>query len=141
MDWAIVLALGLAAGTVAGIVGFGTAIILLPALVIVFGPREAVPIMAITAILANLSRVGVWWREVDWKVCAAFGSDTWMILICASRRLFTVQITRWPAAGTKVRPFGIGEPTLAYPAPAWARQPFSICQRAWWRSPWACFSC
>ena len=67
MDWAIVLALGLVAGTVGGIVGFGTAIILLPALVIVFGPREAVPIMAITAILANLSRVGVWWREVDWK--------------------------------------------------------------------------
>ena len=72
MDWAIVLALGLAAGTVGGIVGFGTSIILLPALVIVFGPREAVPIMAITAILANLSRVGVWWREVDWKVCAAY---------------------------------------------------------------------
>jgi uncharacterized membrane protein YfcA len=72
MDWFIVLALGLAAGTIGGIVGFGTSIILLPALVIVFGPREAVPIMAITAILANVSRMGVWWREVDWKVCAAY---------------------------------------------------------------------
>jgi len=72
LDWAIVLALGLAAGTIGGVVGFGTAIILLPALVIVFGPREAVPIMAITSILANLSRVGVWWRDVDWKVCAAY---------------------------------------------------------------------
>ncbi len=72
MDWAIVLALGLAAGTIGGVVGFGTSIILLPALVIVFGPREAVPVMAITAILANLSRVGVWWREVDWKVCAVY---------------------------------------------------------------------
>ena len=72
MDWVIVLALGLAAGTISGIVGFGTSIILLPALVIVFGPREAVPIMAITAILANLSRMGVWWRDVDWKVCTAY---------------------------------------------------------------------
>ena len=73
MDWVIVLALGLAAGTIGGIVGFGTSIVLLPALVIVFGPREAVPIMAITAILANASRMGVWWREVQWKVCAAYG--------------------------------------------------------------------
>ena len=73
-DWAIVLALGLAAGTIGGIVGFGTSIILLPALVIVFGPREAVPIMAITAILANLSRVGVWWHDVNWKICAAYGA-------------------------------------------------------------------
>jgi hypothetical protein len=73
VDWVVVLALGLAAGTIGGIVGFGTSIILLPALVIVFGPREAVPIMAITAILANLSRMGVWWREVNWKVCAAYG--------------------------------------------------------------------
>jgi uncharacterized membrane protein YfcA len=74
MDWVVVLALGLAAGTISGVVGFGTSIILLPALVIVFGPREAVPIMAITAILANLSRMGVWWRDVNWKVCAAYSS-------------------------------------------------------------------
>ena len=72
MDWIVVLAIGVAGGTIGGIVGFGTSIILLPALVIVFGPREAVPIMAITAVLANASRMGVWWREVDWKVCAAY---------------------------------------------------------------------
>ena len=76
MDWAIVLALGLAAGTVAGIVGFGTAIILLPALVIVFGPREAVPIMAITAILALILTLiigGVGW--VGWGLDRLILSD------------------------------------------------------------------
>ena len=57
MDFALVLMLGLVAGTVGGIVGFGTSIMLMPALVLVFGPREAVPIMAIAAIMANASRV------------------------------------------------------------------------------------
>ena len=28
--------------------------------------------MAIAAILANLSRVLIWWREVDWRAVAAY---------------------------------------------------------------------
>jgi len=64
--------LGLVAGTIGGIVGFGTSIMLMPALVLVFGPREAVPIMAIAAIMANASRVAAWWREVDWRATAAY---------------------------------------------------------------------
>ena len=54
------------------VVGFGTSIMLLPPLVIFFGPHEAVPMMAITALMANLSRVWVWWREVDWRACGAY---------------------------------------------------------------------
>ncbi len=72
MEFALVLLLGLVAGTVGGVVGFGTSIMLMPALVIVFGPREAVPIMAIASIMANASRVAVWWREVDWPAVAAY---------------------------------------------------------------------
>ena len=74
MDFALVLMLGLVAGTVGGVVGFGTSIMLMPALVLVFGPREAVPIMAIAAIMANASRVAAWWREVDWRVTAAYSA-------------------------------------------------------------------
>ena len=74
MDFALVLLLGLAAGTLGGIVGFGTSIMLMPALVLVFGPREAVPIMGIAAIMANASRVVAWWREVDWRVTAAYSA-------------------------------------------------------------------
>ncbi len=74
MDFALVLLLGLAAGTLGGIVGFGTSIMLMPALVLVFGPREAVPIMAIAAIMANASRVAAWWREVDWRLTAAYSA-------------------------------------------------------------------
>lgn len=67
MIWLGVLALGLVAGTLSGIVGFGAAIMLMPALMLAFGPLEAVPIMAVAALLANFSRVAVWWREVDWR--------------------------------------------------------------------------
>ncbi len=74
MEWLLVLAVGLAAGTLGGIVGFGTSIMLLPPLVLAFGPREAVPIIAITALMANASRAAVWWREIDWKVCAVYSA-------------------------------------------------------------------
>lgn len=72
VDFALVLLLGLVAGTVGGVVGFGTSIMLMPALVIVFGPREAVPIMAVASIMANASRVAVWWRDVNWPAVAAY---------------------------------------------------------------------
>ena len=48
------------------------ALVLMPALVLVFGPRQAVPIMAVAAIMANASRVAAWWREVDWRATAAY---------------------------------------------------------------------
>jgi uncharacterized membrane protein YfcA len=72
LELLFVLGVGLAAGTISGIVGFGSSIMLMPVLVIVFGPLHAVPIMAIAAILANLSRVLIWWREVDWRAVAAY---------------------------------------------------------------------
>jgi uncharacterized membrane protein YfcA len=90
MIWIAVLALGLVSGTLSGIVGFGASIMLMPAMVLAFGPREAVPIMAIASLLANLSRVLVWWREVDWRAnayycvtavpCAALGARTLLVL-------------------------------------------------------------
>jgi len=47
---------------------------LMPVLVLAFGPVEAVPIMTIAAILANLGRILAWWREVDWRACAAYAA-------------------------------------------------------------------
>jgi len=72
MIWLAVLVLALVAGTVGGIVGFGSSIMLMPALVLVVGPKSAVPVMAIAGLMANLSRVAVWWREVDWRVVAVY---------------------------------------------------------------------
>jgi uncharacterized membrane protein YfcA len=74
VDFLPVLALGLVAGTVSGIVGFGASIMVMPVLVILFGPQRAVPIMAIASIMANFSRILVWWREVEWRACAAYAA-------------------------------------------------------------------
>jgi uncharacterized protein len=66
------LVVGLIAGTISGIVGFGSSIMLMPVLVISYGPLKAVPIMAVAAVMANLSRILVWWREIDWRAVAAY---------------------------------------------------------------------
>src|SRR5688572_33137853 len=72
MTYALVLAVGLLAGLVSGIVGTGATIILLPVLVFAFGPREAIPIMAIVALMSNFAKITSWWKEIDWKACAAY---------------------------------------------------------------------
>jgi uncharacterized membrane protein YfcA len=74
VEFLFILCIGLVAGTLSGIVGFGSSIMLMPVLVIAFGPLQAVPIMAIAAIMANLSRIVVWWREVDWRACRAYSA-------------------------------------------------------------------
>ncbi|CAB3759669.1 hypothetical protein LMG29739_03213 [Paraburkholderia solisilvae] len=60
------------AGVLSGVIGTGSSILLMPVLVILYGPQQAVPIMAIAAILGNLGKVLSWWREIDWKACAAY---------------------------------------------------------------------
>ena len=72
MDFLFVLTVGLIAGTISGIVGTGSSIMLMPVLVYEYGPKQAVPIMAVASVLANLSRILAWWREVDWRACAAY---------------------------------------------------------------------
>lgn len=67
-----VLLMALAAGTLSGVVGTGSSLILLPVLVHVFGPKEAIPIMAIAAIIGNLARAGIWWRAIDWRATFAY---------------------------------------------------------------------
>src|SRR5262245_42776106 len=86
----LLLALGVIAGTIGGVVGFGSSIILMPVLVIAFGPRAAVPVMAVAATMANLSRVAVWWREVDWRACAAYSVTGVPAAALGARTLLTI---------------------------------------------------
>ncbi len=72
MAYALVLAVGTVAGLVSGIVGTGATIILLPVLVIAFGPQSAIPIMAIVALMSNFAKITSWWREIDWRAMAAY---------------------------------------------------------------------
>jgi uncharacterized protein len=69
-----VLVTGLLAGTISGIVGTGSSIMLMPILIYEYGPKQAVPIMAVAAIMANFSRILAWWRDVDWRACAVYSA-------------------------------------------------------------------
>jgi uncharacterized protein len=72
LNFLFVLAVGLVAGTISGIVGTGSSIMLMPVLIYEYGPKQAVPIMAIAAVMSNLSRILAWYRDVDWRACAAY---------------------------------------------------------------------
>jgi uncharacterized membrane protein YfcA len=74
LSYALVLAIGMVAGLVSGIVGTGATIILLPVLAIVFGPKAAIPIMAIVALMSNFAKITSWWREIDWRATAAYAA-------------------------------------------------------------------
>ncbi|MDP3700318.1 MAG: sulfite exporter TauE/SafE family protein [Hylemonella sp.] len=70
----IVCVVGLGAGVLGGVIGFGTTILLMPPLVHFYGPMTAVPVIALVAIVANLTRVGLWWRSIDWRLCAVYSA-------------------------------------------------------------------
>lgn len=72
MDLLLVLAAALVAGTVGGVVGTGSSMVLMPILVVAHGPAQAVPIMAIAAFLGNLGRVLAWRRALDLRLAGAF---------------------------------------------------------------------
>jgi len=72
VGWAILLAGALIGSIVGGIAGFGTGIIMLPLLASVLGVRAAAPVLTVTMLLGNLSRI--WWSraEIDRAVTARF---------------------------------------------------------------------
>lgn len=60
------------ASTLAAVSGFGGAAVLLPVLVMVFGVRDAIPILTVAQLIGNASRVWFNRRELDWKVVGWF---------------------------------------------------------------------
>lgn len=72
LTYALVLAIGAVAGVVSGIVGTGATIILLPVLALTFGPKSAIPIMAIVALMSNFAKITAWWKEIDWRATGAY---------------------------------------------------------------------
>jgi uncharacterized protein len=74
LGFLFILITGLIAGTISGIVGTGSSIMLMPVLIYEYGPKQAVPIMAVASVMANFSRILAWWRDVDWRACAAYSA-------------------------------------------------------------------
>lgn len=62
----------LAASTLAAVTGFGGAAVLLPVLIVVFGVREAIPILTVAQLIGNSSRVWFNRRDLNWRVVAWF---------------------------------------------------------------------
>lgn len=64
--------IGILSGMISGVVGTGSSIILLPILAYIFGTKLAVPIMAIAAIMGNISRMILWRHELNVKAFLLF---------------------------------------------------------------------
>lgn len=90
MQYLLVLVAGLFAGTLGGIVGTGSSLVLMPILVVMFGPRHAVPIMAVAAIMGNLGRVLAWRRDIDWRACGAYCTTAIPGAMLGARLLLTI---------------------------------------------------
>jgi uncharacterized membrane protein YfcA len=82
--------LGLGAGVLGGVIGFGTTIILMPALVYFYGPIQAIPVIALVATVANLSRIFLWWSVINWKVCFVYSVTAIPTVILGVNTLVTL---------------------------------------------------
>lgn len=90
MSYLLILIIGMLAGVLSGVIGTGSTIILLPILVWQYGPQEAVPIMAVAALMSNVAKALSWWRDIDWRAfvawslpgipAAAYGAHTLLVL-------------------------------------------------------------
>lgn len=70
--WLILVAAALAGSVVGGVAGFGAGVILLPVVASVVGVRAAVPVLTVTMLIGNLSRI--WWsrRDIVWPVAGRY---------------------------------------------------------------------
>lgn len=72
--WIPLIAVALVAGTIGGVAGFGSAVILLPVCAYVFGATQAVPILTVAALLGNLSRAAFSLAETDWPAVRMYAA-------------------------------------------------------------------
>jgi len=61
-----------AAAAISGSAGFGGALLLLPLLTAVVGPKEAVPLLTVAQLFGNFSRAGFGFKQIQWKPVAWF---------------------------------------------------------------------
>lgn len=82
--------LALGAGVLSGVVGTGSSLIMLPVLVTMYGPRSAVPIMAIASVFGNIGRVIVWWHAIRWRPVLAYSLTGVPAAVLGAHTLLTI---------------------------------------------------
>lgn len=80
----------LGAGVLSGVVGTGSSLIMLPVLVATYGPRIAVPVMAIASLFGNIGRVIVWWHEIRWRPLFAYSLAGVPAAVLGAHTLLTI---------------------------------------------------
>jgi uncharacterized membrane protein YfcA len=62
----------------------------MPALVYFYGPIQAIPVVALVATVANLSRIFLWWSVINWKVCFVYSVTAIPAVILGVNTLITL---------------------------------------------------
>ena len=70
--WFALFAASWLAATISGAAGFGGALLLLPVMTHVLGPRLAVPLLTVAQLLGNLSRAGFGCNQIRWRPVGYF---------------------------------------------------------------------
>jgi uncharacterized protein len=86
----VLFLIALAAGALGGLVGTGSSLVLLPVLVMIYGPRVAIPVMAIAAVLANVARVAAWRREINWRPVFVYAVPGTPAAVLGAHTLLTI---------------------------------------------------
>ncbi|MDB5598692.1 MAG: sulfite exporter TauE/SafE family protein [Xanthobacteraceae bacterium] len=132
--WQLVLIAGCAvfASVIGGVAGYGTGALMPLVLVPIVGPEPVVPIIAISALFTNTSRVAAFYRAVDWRraaivlaasiptcVLGAWGytrlTGTGALIVIGSMMVLSVPLRRL----LKRRGFQLGDKGLAAASTGW----------------------
>ena len=70
--WLILGAAAIVGSTVGGVAGFGTGVIMIPAIAWIVGVKATVPVLTVCMLIGNSARVWFSRREIEWRVVAAF---------------------------------------------------------------------
>jgi uncharacterized protein len=70
--WLVLGAVAVVASTVGGVAGFGTGVIMIPAIAWSVGVKATIPVLTVCMLVGNSARVWFSRREIEWRVVAAF---------------------------------------------------------------------
>ena len=71
-EWLILGATAIVGSTIGGVAGFGTGVIMIPAIAWSVGVKAAVPVLTVCMLVGNSARVWFSRREIEWRGVGAF---------------------------------------------------------------------